>query len=204
MTKDNEKIKKRKGEKSKELLFQSALSLFKTRGFSGVTISDITRKAGMAKGNFYTYYSTKSDIIVEEFWRIDSYYREISSKILTYPTASRQLLAFTEKQMEYVQNTITCDLLKVLYANQVLQEGSDKVIVDKGRFWHTFIVHVIAEGQRTKEFHDDIDAETLATYFNRAIRGILLDWNIHSGDFDLVETSLHYCNQFIIRSLLLK
>ena len=201
MKKENEKSKMRKGEKSKEHLFQSALALFKTRGFSQVTITDITHKAEMAKGSFYTYYATKSDIIVEEFWRIDSYYREISPQILTYQSAAERLLVFTEKQMEYVQNTITCDLLKVLYANQVLQEGSEKVIVDKGRFWHTFITQIIQEGQQSKEFHTDIDANTLAIYFNRAIRGILLDWNINSGNFDLIEVSKNYCKDFVVRSL---
>ena len=66
-----------KAEATKQLIFESALTLFKKKGFDQVSIREITDYAGTAKGSFYTYFSTKSDIIVEEFWAIDAYYRSI-------------------------------------------------------------------------------------------------------------------------------
>jgi AcrR family transcriptional regulator len=192
---------KTKAERTKELLFESALTLFKQKGFEKVTIEDITAYAGTSKGSFYTYFLTKSDIIVEEFWAIDSYYRTIAPKLQQYAAASEKLINFTAYQMLYVRDTIGCDMLKILYANQVLKKGSDKVIVDKQRFWHTFIAQTIEEGQRSGEFRISPDSQTLALYFNRAIRGILLDWNISSASFDLVEASLAYCRDFLTVSL---
>ncbi len=196
------KDKQTKGEKTKEIIFQSALTLFKTRGFHNVTILDITRHAGIAKGSFYTYFSTKSDIIVQEFWLIDSFYKSIENEILSYKSASERLLQFTHKQMEYVSDSIGVDLLKILYANQVSQEGSDKVIIDSKRFWHTFIERIMKEGIEKEEIHSTLDASTLATYFNRSMRGLLLDWNISSGSFDLKNESERYCREFIISALM--
>lgn len=192
---------KTKAERTKSLIFESALTLFKRKGFEQTTIEEITSNAGLAKGSFYTYFSTKSDIIVEEFWAIDSYYRSIAPRLVELPTASEKLMKFTEYQMLYVRDTIGYETLKVLYANQVLKEGSDKVIVDKHRFWHTYIVEIIEEGQLSKEFMNTLDAQQLATYFNRAIRGLLLDWNIRSGSFDLVEEALQYCKVLLLGSL---
>ncbi len=191
-----------KGERTKEAIFQSALFLFKKKGFHEVTIQDITHHAGVAKGSFYTYYSTKSDIIVQEFWLIDSFYKSIEDEILSCEHAQERLLQFTHKQMEYVSETIGVDLLKILYANQVSQEGSDKVIIDNKRFWHTFIEKIMKEGQQKNEITQTLDAKTLATYFNRAMRGILLDWNICSGCFDLVEEGEKYCREFILHAII--
>ena len=52
--------KQTKGEKTKELIFQSALTLFQDKGFNNVTIEDITRHAGIAKGSFlYLFFYKK-------------------------------------------------------------------------------------------------------------------------------------------------
>jgi hypothetical protein len=93
-------------------------------------------------------------------------------------------------------------MLKVLYANQVSNEGSTKVITDQSRFWHTFIKTIIEKGQQTGEFRKDMESSYLAVLFNRAIRGLFLDWNISSAGFDLVEEGLAYCRSLLIPALL--
>lgn len=46
-----------------EALLQSALALFLERGLEAVTVDDIAREAGMAKGNFYRYFKDKDDLV---------------------------------------------------------------------------------------------------------------------------------------------
>ncbi|GAB6097842.1 hypothetical protein JCM14469_40960 [Desulfatiferula olefinivorans] len=66
---------RRQQEKSQETLEElrdSAISLFGSKGFVQTTISDITRNAGYAKGNFYRYWKSKDDLfltIMEERFR---------------------------------------------------------------------------------------------------------------------------------------
>jgi len=191
-----------KAEATKQLIFESALTLFKKKGFDQVSIREITDYAGTAKGSFYTYFSTKSDIIVEEFWAIDAYYRSIEAEVLKQASAPRRLLRFTELQLLYVRDVIGCETLKVLYANQVLKEGSDKVITDQSRFWYTFICSIIEEGQETGLFRKEKTSAEYANFFNRAIRGLFLDWNISSASFDLVEAGLDYCRSLLLPALL--
>ncbi|MDC7230314.1 MAG: TetR/AcrR family transcriptional regulator [Sphaerochaetaceae bacterium] len=191
-----------KAEATKRLIFESALTLFKQKGFNQVSIQQITNYAGTAKGSFYTYFSTKSDIIVQEFWAIDAYYRSIEGEVSREKDAALKLLKFTELQLTYVRDVIGVEMLKVLYANQVSNEGSTKVITDQSRFWHTFIRSIIEEGQRSGEFRKDRESSYLAVLFNRAIRGLFLDWNISSAGFDLVEEGLSYCRNLLIPALL--
>lgn len=190
-----------KAERTKKLIFESAWSLFRSEGYDNVTIQRITDYAGTAKGSFYTYYTTKSDIIVEGFWMIDGYYRQIETEVMKEETTATRLLRFTELQLQYVRDVIGVEMLKILYSNQILQEGSEKVITDQSRFWHNFITSLIREGQESGECKVDQSAETYAVYFNRAIRGLFLDWNIASGSFDLVEVGMKYYQNFLLLAL---
>jgi AcrR family transcriptional regulator len=44
-------------------LIDAGLSLFLERGIEAVTIDEVARKAGMAKGNFYRYFRDKADLV---------------------------------------------------------------------------------------------------------------------------------------------
>ncbi len=193
--------KTKKAEATKRLIYESAIELFSKYGYDAVSIQRIADHAGTAKGSFYSYYTTKSDIIVQKFWEIDAYYRSVEGVVRQEHDAASRLLSFTAHQLTYVRDDVGCDVLKVLYANQVLQAGSDKVITEEGRFWFTFIVDLITEGQESGEFNNRESALTYARFFNRAIRGLFLDWNISSASFDLVEVGLHYCSTILIRAL---
>lgn len=46
-----------------EQLRQAGLKLFLERGVDSVTIDDIAREAGTAKGNFYRYFTDKADLV---------------------------------------------------------------------------------------------------------------------------------------------
>jgi AcrR family transcriptional regulator len=193
--------KTKKAERTKRQIYESAIELFSKHGYDAVSIEAITSHAGTAKGSFYTYFATKSDIIVQKFWEIDSYYRSIEKEVLAQEGGAQRLLKFTELQLTYVRDEVSCDMLKILYANQVIQEGSDKVITDQSRFWFTFITDIIDEGQRNGEFKNFLEASSYALFFNRAIRGLFLDWNISSATFDLVEEGVHYCRTILIPAL---
>lgn len=184
---------------------ESALELFRAKGFDAVTVEEITQKAGVAKGSFYTYFPTKSDIIVEEFLKIDAYYQSWAQRCLgRYPSAREKLMAFTRAQMKYVRDTIGNTNLKILYANQTIQSGVEKIIIKKERFWHTMIRGTIEAGQQSGEFRRDMDAERLALLFNRSARAVFLDWCISDAGFDLVKEGVGYMEDWIMSALVHK
>lgn len=188
--------------RTKNAIMESALKLFEARGFDAVTIEDITREANVAKGSFYTYFSTKSDIIVDEFLKIDGYYHEYASRNLNrYRTAREKLLAFTRAQLRYVRDVIGNANLKILYANQTIQPGTDKIITNTARQWVRIITAILAEGQERGEFRTDLDAGQLAQLFNRSTRALFLDWCILDAEFDLVKEGLFFLEQWIMSAL---
>jgi AcrR family transcriptional regulator len=188
--------------RTKNAIMESALRLFEERGFDSVTVEDITHDAQVAKGSFYTYFSTKSDIIVDEFWKIDEYYHQYAQKNLKrYKSAEEKLLAFTRAQMRYVRDVIGNANLKILYANQTIQPGRDKIITKQERQWVKIVAAIIAEGQEAGDFRKDIDAKRLALLFNRSARAVFLDWCILDAEFDLVKEGLFFMGHWVMCAL---
>ena len=50
---------------TKQALQQASVALIKRKGLRHVTVADITKVAGMAKGSFYSYYQTKEELLYE-------------------------------------------------------------------------------------------------------------------------------------------
>ena len=193
----------RTARRTKNKLLETALSLFNERGYGAVTIDEITQQAGVAKGTFYTYFSTKSDIVVEEFWKIDAYYEAYSAKNLhKYATGTEKLLAFTRAQMRYIRDVVGNASLKILYANQAAERsGPTKMITNRERRWHQIVRDVILAGQNSGEFRSDLDADRLALLFNRSARGVLLDWCVQDAAFDLVKEGVAVIRDFVLPAL---
>ncbi len=54
-------------EDKKTMIYDSAKALFGMKGFKDTNISEITKKAGMAVGTFYNYYSSKEKLFMDIF-----------------------------------------------------------------------------------------------------------------------------------------
>lgn len=104
-------------------LLQTAYELFVDKGFNSTTISDISKKSGLAKGTFYLYFRDKYDLrdqlvarkssqILEEAMRVVSMrhpeYRTFDEKIigitdyiLNYLAGNKMLLKFITKNLSW-------------------------------------------------------------------------------------------------------
>ena len=54
-------IKKQK----KRKILEKAFELFRKNGYTDTKVEDITRKLGISKGSFYTYFKTKEELLCE-------------------------------------------------------------------------------------------------------------------------------------------
>ncbi|ALS02054.1 TetR family transcriptional regulator [Enterococcus silesiacus] len=60
----NIKTRKEKAEKSKKIA-EAALHLFEIKSFSDISMAEIAKKAGVAKGTLFNYFETKESIFME-------------------------------------------------------------------------------------------------------------------------------------------
>jgi len=119
-----------KKEQRREQLLQCALNLFAKRGYHSISVADIIREAGVARGTFYLYFKNKRDIFQELLNTNFNYiYRIFPDLKLTS--------GMTEKQLENALLQSLRRLLShknsVLFINLVMQEamGTDKGFRDQ-------------------------------------------------------------------------
>ncbi|WP_051541253.1 TetR/AcrR family transcriptional regulator [Caldalkalibacillus mannanilyticus] len=57
-------LKEERKKELKEKIFSTSIKLFKEKGIENVTITEITRECGIAKGTFYLYFPKKEHILL--------------------------------------------------------------------------------------------------------------------------------------------
>lgn len=174
-------------------LLQSAIVLFNEKGYDAVTVEEITRRAGTAKGSFYTYFRTKSDVILEEYLQIDEYCRQAARNLDRYSGAMEKLLALTREQMRYIRDQVGLETLKRLYVNNILDTGPRKVLLDPSRASHELVLEILRGGQASGELAAGLDADRLALFHERALRSVCLDWILTNGEVDLIQEGQTVC-----------
>ncbi|MFZ5827862.1 MAG: TetR/AcrR family transcriptional regulator [Bacillota bacterium] len=102
----------RKEEKAarRQALIDAGLELFRQQGFASTTVDQITSRAGVAKGAFYSYFPTKEDLVLQAIPLAQSGSREPVERWLAEPrptrerilTALRPALAWIEAHGELI------------------------------------------------------------------------------------------------------
>jgi len=62
----------RKGDRTREQLFQAALAEFRSVGFEQASIGQIASRAGTSRANFYFHYPCKEAVLLDLQWRVET------------------------------------------------------------------------------------------------------------------------------------
>ena len=149
----------RHGEERKQQLIDAAAGLFAERGYNATRIADICRSAGVAKGLFYWYFPTKTDLFTELVRVMRLRLRRAQAAAMQPDaTALDRIVQGTEASVEFMAaNAAYFALLDVERADpafaDVFREGSDVYLDDVRR--------LVAQGQRDGTITDG-DAHLLA------------------------------------------
>jgi len=89
----NREIVGTKGERSREQLVECAARLFLEKGYNATGINEIINCAGMSKGSFYFYFSSKKDLAIA----VTDYHTAKRLELISKAAAGRTWKAFVEK-----------------------------------------------------------------------------------------------------------
>ncbi len=90
----------------KECIFTSLMKLMEIKNFSDITITEITKKAGVSRMAYYRNYTSKEDILTEYLDELFEKYLEEVEKITginAYQFACR-FFAYFREQKEFLRN----------------------------------------------------------------------------------------------------
>lgn len=170
--------RQRKAAETRLRLFRGALQLFADRGFSNVTVEEITDAADVGKGTFFNYFESKEHVLgvmaevqlghVREAVRLASTARE-SIQSIVHHLFSR--LAEEPGRSPFLARALVGSFL----ANDVVRELMERQMLD-GR---TMMSALVAQGQRRGEVDSSLKPDEVAFQLQQAILGTILLWSLH-------------------------
>lgn len=167
------------------LLFSTALELFKKQGFEQTTMQQIADAAGVAKGTFFNYFSSKEDVLAE-------WYRQITLEALkrvteaSFDRAQDGFVALAEALTKAASEEPALWAMKGEHTGtgSVLQHGEK----DLDALLTGFCVDTLKAGKARGELAADLDEVFFADTFIALLTGTGQSWNVAGQEFDLVRT----------------
>ena len=171
-------IRDEKASQTKNKIIEAAKELIKEKGLSNVSVDDITKHAGVAKGSFYVYFKKKEDIIGEigcmEFRYINEELNNmnnlnIKEKLNYY--AKRYKDGVLELGIEiskcWLQNNLNCRC--------------------KLEYDYSAISNIIKDAIKNNELKKDTNVSILTYRIISALYGLMLIWIMADGSIDIED-----------------
>ncbi|MBU3176636.1 TetR/AcrR family transcriptional regulator [Clostridium estertheticum] len=190
---DEEKLNNRQLQalNTKNKIYKSAIDLMDKKGYKNIKIQDICKKAGVSVGSFYNCFKSKNEILIEIYKRADEYFiKEVANNIYS-DNATNEIIKYFDYYAKYnVQ--VGIDTMKLLY------NSNNKLFITKGRDMQNLLNIIIARGQEKNELSNEMSKESITEYLFIAARGVVYNWCLYDGKFDLLEAMNEYMKRFII------
>lgn len=198
MSEDEEKTmeKETKGVRTKRQLYQCAMKLFRERGFDRVSVDEIVREAGMAKGTFYIYFNTKSDIILEMLRQYDTYYDQIMVGLPDDLSIDQQMEEIVKGACRFTEEVIGLDLIRVLYVKQLTEGQEHPGLLNEDRALFRILSELLTEGQCAGIYDPALDVPDTTRLILHGIRASFFEWCSSRGQFDLTQECLYFLHTF--------
>lgn len=156
------------------------MELFLKDGFENVHIQDITDMAGTSKGTFYTYFTSKDEVIVEHYNKIDDFYNKTFYALNPEEKSMKKLKKIFCSGFEYVQE-LGYEFLSIVLINQLNSSKESTVMNDPNRPIQQITQSIIKEGQIRGEFNSHMSAKDYADILTGYFRGIFAEYCINKN-----------------------
>ncbi len=173
--------------KTKEKLLKTAKNLLKTKGLSGINVSDITKEAGVAKGSFYTYFKRKEDIILEIG-------KDAFSKI-TDDIALMTDTDIIEKLTFYYKKFMICvEHYGIYVCGEWIRDVLNNKNSQKWNYDVQMLTDIIENAIQNKELKKETPVELLVHIIIAQLYGMMTCWCMSDGQFEPLDWTEKFCS----------
>ncbi|HSQ90144.1 TetR/AcrR family transcriptional regulator [Romboutsia sp.] len=169
---------------TKKQILETSMKLISEYGYDNVKISQICKEVGISVGGFYHHFKSKEDIIIEVYKEFDFLLENYINNNLNEECYIDKIISIILYQVSYAKKK-GVDILKQVYKAQ-LYEGTEFFISDERKL-SQILKNTIQCGQDNNEIIKEFTATQIKDQLLRFSRGILYDWCIHNGDYDLLN-----------------
>lgn len=164
-----------------DTVYRTAISLFETKGFESITVDEICKEANVSIGTFYNVFKSKYSILDHIFELADQYFYSIVKPQLSVGTLREKILLYFDHYAQYNANN-GIEFMKQLY------NVKNNLFAKKGRLMQAILIEVI-QTEIDQGLSIQHSAEDIVDFLFICERGLVYDWILKNGSFDLVDAT---------------
>jgi len=180
--------RKKQALKTKKKILDAAIKLMQKQGIQQTTVEAICKRAKVSIGSFYNYFKSKEEVLNSVFEPADTYFHEVVEKELDDLPSKEKIVLFFRHYARYNVDT-GLDFTKHLYFN-----AENKWFIERNRYMHTLLRSILDEGLDHGKCDTGFSADEMEEFLFLVARGVVCDWCLHDGDYDLEEKMVMYFN----------
>ncbi|MFA6830295.1 MAG: TetR/AcrR family transcriptional regulator [Bacilli bacterium] len=163
---------------SQEYIIDAFFALLRVNKYDQISISDITKKAGVSRMTFYRLFKEKKDIIMAYFDRATKKYMSIQSFIINSAAYENyRLAAYHAFQMFYEEGKN----VRALYDNDLIY----------------LYLEVLNEGMKESFIQANIDSKKKYLIFSGALFNYSIEWMKSGFEMSYKEAGDDFLNQLL-------
>ena len=173
--------KNQKAENSKKAILDAARVLVREKGFPKTSIRDICKAAGLSIGAFYHHYPSKDAMMNEAFLYFDKTLLEDGAKKYAALPPVEALKAVLLDQSAFTANEgyqVITEYYRALLQNET------RGAISPERLYYKAVHAQVERAQAAGALKDTVPAGELGELLIKFVRGNLVDWCLHNGDYD--------------------
>lgn len=168
---------------TKQKIFSCAVSLFAQKSYENVTVQDICTEAEVSVGAFYHHFKSKENILDEGYRLFDQNSEEAWKN--DHPDSPVESIHFLILEQARSMENMGAPAALQYFKNQL--SSSEKYILNPDRFFYRTIRKSTEEAVSLAVLSGDPIAITEDIL--GITRGIIYDWCLHDGAYDLSNRS---------------
>jgi len=179
----------------KEQIILSTIELIDELGINNLSIHEIAKKENITEGALYRHFRSKEEIIIESLRYYSHFDINIINTINKNNLGSRaSIVSLLTSLSEYYENypeitSLYCSFESLIYEQNI---GKEVLLIMENR--SDFLILLIENGKKSKEFKDGINSEDMANIILGSFRHLVFKWRIEKHEFSLKKKALDMLN----------
>lgn len=195
-----EKNKKNPPVDKKDLIRACAKELFSDQGFKDTNVADITRKAGIATGTFYLYYTSKDSLFMDIY--LAENVKLKNTLMADFNPDDEPLQALQDLMRRNIAGMNANPILREWFNKDVFSKIEENFNAENGLesvdFMYANFLDAVRKWQDSGKLRKDIDAEMIMALFS-----VVVVVDLHKGEIGMqyFPQIQAYLTEFIMQGL---
>lgn len=188
-----------KAAETRSKIYETAKALFTKYGYNAVSIDDIVKEAGVARGSFYVYFLSKEDLSI--YMMFDGL-GDVQNKVIDYFNKLDKNLSATELMVEIacsisaMTQSMSIETVRTMY-KIFIERSATTGSSHKNTFDMPFLFEELYDrGLKSGEFIET-DSVALAENIKTIMVGLTLEWCLYNTEYDYVGRTRSVITEYL-------